>query len=235
MRGGANGARIRLAPQKDWAVNKPSQLARVLAVLDPIASQYGASLADVIILGGAVGIEMASGVEVAFAPGRGDASEEQTDAESFAVLEPMADGFRNYQKTEFTVSPEEMMLDRAHLLGLTPAEMTVLVGGLRALGISADGHGLWSAGGALNADWFSSLLDMSVDWSSTGPNSYEAKDRVSGEIVRTATRTDLVFGSNSQLRALAEVYAQDDNKAKFTADFISAWNKVMNADRFDLL
>jgi catalase-peroxidase len=192
-------------------------------------------LADVIVLGGAVGIEMASGVEVAFAPGRGDASEEQTDAESFAVLEPMADGFRNYQKTEFTVSPEEMMLDRAHLLGLTPAEMTVLVGGLRALGISADGHGLWSAGGALNADWFCSLLDMSVDWSSTGPNSYEAKDRITGEIVRTATRTDLVFGSNSQLRALAEVYAQDDNKDKFTADFISAWNKVMNADRFDLL
>ena len=235
MRGGANGARIRLAPQKDWAVNKPSQLARVLAVLEPIASQYGASLADVIVLGGAVGIEMASGVEVVFVPGRGDASEEQTDAESFAVLEPMADGFRNYQKTEFTVSPEEMMLDRAHLLGLTPAEMTVLVGGLRALGISADGHGLWSAGGALNADWFRSLLDMSVDWSATGANSYEAKDRITGEIVRTATRTDLVFGSNSQLRALAEVYAQDDNKDKFTADFISAWNKVMNADRFDLL
>ena len=235
MRGGANGARIRLSPQKDWDVNKPEQLARVLDILNPIAKEHGASLADVIVLSGAVGIEMASGVAVEFESGRGDASEEQTDVESFAVLEPMADGFRNYQKTNFTVSPEEMMLDKAHLLGLTPAEMTVLVGGLRSIGISEFGHGTWSAGGALNADWFNMLLDMDVEWNSTGPNSYEAKDKITGSIVRTATRVDLVFGSNSELRALAEVYAQDDNKSKFITDFIAAWNKVMNSDRFDLV
>ncbi|MDC3333350.1 catalase/peroxidase HPI [Amylibacter sp.] len=235
MRGGANGARIRLSPQKDWDVNKPEQLARVLDILNPIAKEHGASLADVIVLSGAVGIEMASGVAVEFESGRGDASEEQTDVESFAVLEPMADGFRNYQKTNFTVSPEEMMLDKAHLLGLTPAEMTVLVGGLRSIGISECGHGTWSAGGALNADWFNMLLDMDVEWNSTGPNSYEAKDKITGSIVRTATRVDLVFGSNSELRALAEVYAQDDNKSKFITDFIAAWNKVMNSDRFDLV
>ena len=235
MRGGANGARIRLSPQKDWDVNKPEQLARVLDILNPIAKEHGASLADVIVLSGAVGIEMASGVAVEFESGRGDASEEQTDVESFAVLEPMADGFRNYQKTNFTVSPEEMMLDKAHLLGLTPAEMTVLVGGLRSIGISEFGHGTWSAGGALNADWFNMLLDMDVEWNSTGPNSFEAKDKITGSIVRTATRVDLVFGSNSELRALAEVYAQDDNKSKFITDFIAAWNKVMNSDRFDLV
>ncbi|MDA8853346.1 catalase/peroxidase HPI [Amylibacter sp.] len=235
MRGGANGARIRLSPQKDWDVNKPEQLARVLDILNPIAKEHGASLADVIVLSGAVGIEMASGVAVEFESGRGDASEEQTDVESFAVLEPMADGFRNYQKTNFTVSPEEMMLDKAHLLGLTPAEMTVLVGGLRSIGISECGHGTWSVGGALNADWFNMLLDMDVEWNSTGPNSYEAKDKITGSIVRTATRVDLVFGSNSELRALAEVYAQDDNKSKFITDFIAAWNKVMNSDRFDLV
>ena len=235
MRGGANGARIRLSPQKDWDVNKPEQLARVLDILNPIAKEHGASLADVIVLSGAVGIEMASGVAVEFESGRGDASEEQTDVESFAVLEPMADGFRNYQKTNFTVSPEEMMLDKAHLLGLTPAEMTVLVGGLRSIGISECGHGTWSAGCALNADWFNMLLDMDVEWNSTGPNSYEAKDKITGSIVRTATRVDLVFGSNSELRALAEVYAQDDNKSKFITDFIAAWNKVMNSDRFDLV
>ena len=234
MRGGANGARISLSPQKDWAVNKPEQLARVLNILKPIAENHGASLADVIVLGGGVAIEMVSDVQVAFIPGRGDALAEQTDEESFSVLEPMADGFRNYQKTQFTVSPEEMLLDRAHLLGLTASEMTVLVGGLRSIGLSDCGHGVWSDDDNLNTGWFNTLLDMNVEWSSTGPNSYEAKDKKSGEVVRTASRVDLVFGSNSELRALAELYAQEDNKAKFITDFISAWNKVMNADRFDL-
>ena len=233
MRGGANGARIRLAPQKNWDANKPEQLTRVLNVLKPIAENHNASLADVIVLAGGIGIEMACGIEVAFSPGRGDALEEQTDGESFAVLEPMADGFRNYQKTDFTVSPEEMLLDRAHMLGLTASEMTVLVGGFRSLGISSSGHGIWNTEGNLNNDWFNILLDMNVEWSSTGPNSYEAKDRNSGKVLRTATRVDLVFGSNSELRALAEVYAQEDNKDKFVTDFISAWNKVMNADRFE--
>ena len=235
MRGGANGARIRLAPQKNWDANKPEQLTRVLNVLNPIAENHGASLADVIVLAGGIGIEMACGVEVAFSPGRGDALEDQTDGESFAVLEPMADGFRNYQKTDFTVSPEEMLLDRAHMLGLTASEMTVLIGGFRSLGISSSGHGVWNTDGNLNSDWFNVLLDMNVEWSSTGPNSYEAKDRNSGKVLRTATRVDLVFGSNSELRALVEVYAQEDNKDKFVTDFISAWNKVMNADRFDLI
>lgn len=234
MRGGANGARISLSPQKDWAVNKPEQLARVLNILKPIAENHGASLADVIVLGGGVAIEMVSDVQVAFIPGRGDALAEQTDEESFSVLEPMADGFRNYQKTQFTVSPEEMLLDRAHLLGLTASEMTVLVGGLRSIGLSDCGHGVWSDDDNLNTGWFNTLLDMNVEWSSTGPNSYEAKDKKSGKVVRTASRVDLVFGSNSELRALAELYAQEDNKAKFITDFISAWNKVMNADRFDL-
>ena len=233
MRGGANGARIRLAPQKNWDANKPEQLTRVLNVLKPIAENHNASLADVIVLAGGIGIEMACGIEVAFSPGRGDALEEQTDGESFAVLEPMADGFRNYQKTDFTVSPEEMLLDRAHMLGLTASEMTVLIGGFRSLGISSSGHGIWNTEGNLNSDWFNVLLDMNVEWSSTGPNSYEAKDRNSGKVLRTATRVDLVFGSNSELRALAEVYAQEDNKDKFVTDFISAWNKVMNADRFE--
>ena len=233
MRGGANGARIRLAPQKNWDANKPEQLTRVLNVLKPIAENHNASLADVIVLAGGIGIEMACGIEVAFSPGRGDALEEQTDGESFAVLEPMADGFRNYQKTDFTVSPEEMLLDRAHMLGLTASEMTVLIGGFRSLGISSSGHGIWNTEGNLNNDWFNILLDMNVEWSSTGPNSYEAKDRNSGKVLRTATRVDLVFGSNSELRALAEVYAQEDNKDKFVTDFISAWNKVMNADRFE--
>ena len=233
MRGGANGARIRLAPQKNWDANKPEQLTRVLNVLKPIAENHNASLADVIVLAGGIGIEMACGIEVAFSPGRGDALEEQTDGESFAVLEPMADGFRNYQKTDFTVSPEEMLLDRAHMLGLTASEMTVLVGGFRSLGISSSGHGIWNTEGNLNNDWFNILLDMNVEWSSTGPNSYEAKDRNSGKVLRTATRVDLVFGSNSELRALAEVYAQEDNKDKFVTDFISAWNKVMNADMFE--
>ena len=235
MRGGANGARIRLAPQKDWAANKPEQLTRVLGVLEGIAADTGASVADVIVLAGNVGIEQASGTSVPFTPGRGDATQEQTDLESFAVLEPFADGFRNYQKTGFTVSPEQMMLDKAQLLGLTAPEMTVLVGGMRALGISADGHGVFTdTPGKLTNDFFVNLLDMRVEWKPTGSNSYEATDRSTGEKVRTATRVDLAFGSNSQLRALAEVYACEDSQQKFVSDFVDAWNKVMNLDRFDL-
>ena len=230
MRGGANGARIRLAPQKDWEANKPDQLARVLGVLEGLAQSHGASLADTIVLAGNVGIEMASGVNVPFKAGRGDASDAQTDAASFDVLEPIADGFRNFLKTELSISPEEMLLDKAHLLGLTAPEMTVLVGGLRSMGISATGQGVWSADGTLNNDWFSTLLDMGVSWKETGPNAYEATDRSSGVAVRTASRADLVFGSNSELRAIAELYAQDDSKDKFKADFVSAWNKVMTAD-----
>jgi catalase-peroxidase len=235
MRGGANGARIRLAPQKDWEANKPDQLSRVLSVLEPIAADSGASIADVIVLAGNVAIEQASGVSVPFTPGRGDASQDQTDVESFAVLEPVADGFRNYQKTEFTVSPEEMMLDKAQLLGLTAPEMTALVGGLRALGVSHSGHGIFTdTPGKLTNDFFVTLLDMSVEWKPTGANSYEATDRATGTVVRTGSRTDLVFGSNSQLRALAEVYASDDNADKLRDDFIAAWTKVMNNDRFDI-
>ena len=233
-RGGANGARIRLAPQKDWAANKPDQLAQVLKVLEPIAQAQGASVADIIILAGAVGIEKASNVEVPFMAGRGDAEASQTDGDSFAVLEPVADGFRNYQQAPTAIMPEEKLLDKAQLLGLTPAEMTVLVGGLRSLGISHDGHGLWGSGEKLTNDWFVTLLDMSVAWVATGDNSYEAKNRSSGETVRTATRVDLVFGSNAELRAIAEHYAQNDNKDKFVQDFIAAWNKVMNADRYDI-
>ncbi len=233
-RGGANGARIRLSPQKDWQANKPEQLAKVLSKLSEIADANGASVADTIVLAGNVGIEMASGVEVAFTPGRGDASEEQTDVDSFAVLEPLSDGFRNFLKKNYSVSPEEMMLDKAQLLGLTAPEMTVLVGGLRSLGISSDDRGVFTEDtNNLSNDFFTTLLDMGVEWKATGSNSYEASNRSTGEVVRRATRYDLVFGSNSQLRAIAEVYAQDDNKDKFIHDFISAWNKVMNADRFD--
>jgi catalase-peroxidase len=235
MRGGANGARIRLAPQKDWDANKPEQLARVLAVLEPIAADTGASIADVIVLAGNVGIERASGRSVPFTPGRGDATEAQTEAESFAVLEPVADGFRNYQKTEFSVSPEEMLLDKAQLLGLTAPEMTALVGGMRALGISHNGLGVFTeTPGKLSNDFFVTLLDMGVEWKATGYNSYEATDRGTGKVVRTASRVDLAFGSNSQLRALAEVYAADGNEDKFLDDFVAAWSKVMNNDRFDV-
>ena len=233
LRGGANGARIRLAPQKDWEANKPKQLKAVLDVLEPLAAKHEASLADTIVLAGCVAIEKVSGREVPFNPGRGDATQEQTDVESFAVLEPLADGFRNYQKADFTVSPEEMMLDKAQLLNLTATEMTVLLGGLRSLGISASEHGLWNQKVELSNSWFNTLLDMSVKWSETGINSYEATDRVSGKVTRTASRCDLVFGSNSQLRAIVEVYAQNDNSDKFISDFISSWVKVMNADRFD--
>ena len=235
MRGGANGARIRLEPQKGWAVNKPEQLSRVLAILEGIAKESGASVADVIVLAGNVGIEQASGASVPFTPGRGDATQDQTDVDSFDVLEPFSDGFRNYHKKEFAVNAEQMLLDKAQLLGLTAPEMTVLVGGMRSLGISADGHGVFTdTSGKLTNDWFVTLLDMSVEWKPTGRNSYEASDRMTSETLRTATRADLVFGSNSQLRALTEVYACDDSQNKFVKDFVDAWTKVMNLDRFDV-
>ena len=233
LRGGANGARIRLAPQKDWEANKPEQLARVLEVLENIAKDTGASLADVIVLAGNVGIEKASGMNVSFTPGRGDANKDQTDADSFAVLEPFSDGFRNYHNNNLEVTPEQMLLDIAQLLGLTAPEMTVLVGGMRSLGISSDGHGVFTdTEGKLTNDFFVNLLDMNVEWKPSGRNSYEATDRSTGEKVRTATRVDLVFGSNSQLRALAEVYASNDSQKKFANDFVDAWTKVMNLDRF---
>ena len=232
MRGGANGARIRLAPQKDWEVNKPEQLARVLAVYEGIASDSGASVADVIVLAGNVGIERASGLKVEFTPGRGDSSQEQTDVESFEVLEPVADGFRNFQKTSSTMAAEEMMLDKSQLLGLTAPEMTVLLGGMRSLGISNDEHGIFTDNSEkLTNDYFATLLDMSVQWKPSGSGkSFDGMDRVSGEKIRTASRVDLAFGSNSQLRAIAEVYASSDAQDKFSNDFISAWNKVMNND-----
>ena len=232
-RGGANGARIRLLPQKNWAINKPNELDKILKLYQTIAEDNNVSVADVIVLGGAVGIELASGQKVPTTTGRGDATQENTDIDSFELLKPKACGFRNYIEKEFAVSPEEILLDKAQLLGLSPVEMTVLVGGLRALGISDTGEGVWTDG-KLDNQWFKTLLSMDVAWSPTGFNSYEAKDRKSGEIRRTASRTDLVFGSNSELRALVEVYAQDDNNPKFVHDFIHSWNKVMNADRFDL-
>ena len=235
MRGGANGARIRLAPQKNWEANKPEQLSKVINTLESIAKETGASVADVIVLAGNVGIEKASSASVPFIPGRGDATQEHTDIESFAVLEPEADGFRNYLKTNFTVAPEELMLDKAHLLGLSAPEMTVLVGGMRTLGISSDDRGIFTdTPGKLTNDFFVKLLDMEVKWEATGSNSYQATNRKTGEKIRRASRTDLVFGSNSQLRALVEVYSQSDNHEKFITDFINAWNKVMNADRFDI-
>ncbi len=236
MRGGANGSRIRLEPQRSWEANNPDQLNKVLDIYEAISSETGASVADIIVLAGNVAIEKASGVEVPFSPGRGDASQENTDIESFAVLEPQSDGFKNFHKSGLNVNPEEIMLDKAQLLGLTAPEMTVLVGGLRSLGISSSGYGLFTENvNELSNDYFRTLLDMSVEWRPNGTgNSYEALDRVSGEKVRTASRTDLVFGSNSQLRALVEVYASDDSTDKFKNDFVLAWNKVMNADRFDL-
>ena len=236
MRGGANGARIRLEPQKNWEANNPDQLSKVLDIYEVIAEETGASVADVIVLAGNVAIEKASGIEVPFTPGRGDATQENTDVESFAVLEPQSDGFKNFHKAGLNVNPEEIMLDKAQLLGLTAPEMTVLVGGLRSLGISSSGYGLFTENkDELSNDYFRTLLDMSVKWRPNGTgNSYEAIDRVTGEKVRTASRTDLVFGSNSQLRALVEVYASDDSLDKFKGDFVHAWNKVMNADRFDV-
>ena len=235
LRGGANGARICLEPQKNWEANKPEQLSKVLTVLEDIAKDTGASVADVIVLAGNVGIEKASGINVPFNPGRGDTTQEKTDVDSFAVLEPFSDGFRNYHNSDLEVTPEQMLLDKAQLLSLTAPEMTVLVGGLRSLGVSHDGHGVFTDDpNKLSNDFFVTLLDMSVEWKPKGKNLYEATDRSTGEVVRTATRADLVFGSNSQLRALAEVYACDDSQSKFVNDFVSAWNKVMNLDRFDL-
>jgi len=242
LRGGANGARIRLAPQKDWPGNEPERLARVLGVLEPIAAESGASLADVIVLAGNVGVEEAAKaagyqVSVPFHPGRGDASEEMTDADSFAPLEPISDGYRNWLKQDYVVSPEELLLDRTQLMGLTAPEMTCLVGGMRAMGTNHGGskHGVFTdREGALTTDFFVNLTDMANRWQPAGNNLYEIRDRKSGEVKWTATRVDLVFGSNSILRAYAEVYAQDDNREKFVHDFVAAWTKVMNADRFDV-
>ena len=242
-RGGANGARIRLAPQSNWAGNEPARLAKVLAVLEPIAQDAKASIADVIVLAGNVGIEMAAqkagtNVDVPFTAGRGDATDAQTDAASFDVLEPLADGFRNWQKEAYAVSAEEMMLDRAQLLGLTAQEMTVLVGGMRVLGTNhgATKHGVFTdKEGMLTNDFFVNLTDMAFSWHPSGDGAYEVRDRSSGDVKWTATSVDLVFGSNSVLRAYAEVYAQDDNQEKFVKDFVAAWTKVMNADRFDIL
>ncbi|MEX0282126.1 MAG: catalase/peroxidase HPI [Arenibacterium sp.] len=242
-RGGANGARIRLAPQKDWAGNEPERLAKVLGILEPIAKDAGASVADVIVLAGNVGLEQAikaggHSVEVPFTPGRGDADDSQTDAESFDVLEPFADGFRNWQKDAYAVSAEEMMLDRAQLMGLTAAEMTVLLGGLRVMGANYAGNKLGvftDREGALTTDFFVNLTDMSNSWHPLDNGTYEIRDRASGATKWTATSADLVFGSNSVLRAYAEVYAQDDNAEKYVRDFVAAWTKVMNADRFDLV
>ncbi|EKO3396669.1 catalase/peroxidase HPI [Vibrio fluvialis] len=242
-RGGANGARIRLAPQKDWEGNEPTKLAKVLAVLENIAAEADISVADTIVLAGNVGIEQAIkaagfNVAVPFSPGRGDAAADMTDVESFDVLEPLADGFRNWQKKDYVVNPEEMLLDRAQLLGLTAPEMTVLVGGLRVLGTNYGGsaHGVFTDRvGALTNDFFVNLTDMAYTWKPTGRNKYDIVDRKSGATKWTATRADLVFGSNSILRSYAEVYAQDDNQEKFVKDFVAAWTKVMNADRFDLV
>lgn len=232
-RGGANGARIRLAPQKDWEVNKPKELEGILAIYENIAEKHNASVADVIVLAGAVGIEMASGAKVSCTTGRGDATQENTDIDSFDLLKPKACGFRNYSEKEFAVSPEEILLDKAQLLGLNPVELTLLIGGMRSMGVSYTGEGVWTDG-TLSNRWFKTLLSMDVAWTPTGYNTYEAKERSSGKSLRTASRTDLVFGSNSELRAVAELYAQDDNNEKFIQDFITVWNKVMNADRFDL-
>ena len=230
-RGGANGARIALEPQCSWEVNKPDQLQRILDIYKEIAENYNASLADVIVIGGAVGLERATGESIKVHTGRGDATQENTDVESFDLLKPQADGFRNYCEKEFAVSPEELMLDKAQLLGLSPVEMTVLYGGLRCLGISnAAGDGIWTKDGVLQNQWFKKLLSMDVKWNKKDWNTYLAENRTSGKIERTGSRTDLVFGSNSELRAIAEVYAQQGNNSKFVKDFINVWNKVMNAD-----
>ncbi len=242
MRGGANGARIRLAPQKNWDGNEPARLTKVLAVLEKIAAESGASVADVIVLAGNIGVEQAAkaagfAVTVPFAPGRGDATQAQTDIESFEVLEPLADGYRNWLKKDYVVSAEELLLDRTQLLGLTACEMTALVGGMRVLGTNYAGtkHGVFTdREGVLSNDFFVNLTDMRYTWKPAGNNLYEIRDRKTGEVKWTATRVDLVFGSNSILRSYAEVYAQDDSKEKFVKDFVAAWTKVMNADRFDL-
>ncbi|WP_151670355.1 catalase/peroxidase HPI [Nitrincola schmidtii] len=242
MRGGANGARIRLAPQKDWEGNEPARLSKVLSVLEGIAAETGASVADVIVLAGNVGVEHAAkaaghDISVPFTPGRGDATQEMTDVESFQYLEPVHDGFRNWVKKDYAVSPEELLLDRAQLMGLTGPEMTVLIGGMRVLGTNhgSSNHGVFTDRvGQLTNDFFVNLTDMNFTWKPTGKNSYDIVERKSGSTKYTATRVDLVFGSNSILRAYAEVYAQNDSKEKFVNDFVAAWTKVMNADRFDL-
>jgi len=242
MRGGANGARIRLAPQKDWEGNEPQRLAKVLKVYEQISADTGASIADVIVLGGNLGVEKAAKaagheVHVPFLKGRGDATDEMTDAESFEPLEPLADGFRNWQKKEYVVKPEEMLLDRAQLMGLTAPEMTVLLGGMRVLGTNHGDtkHGVFTDRvGKLTNDFFVNLTDMANRWEPAGKNSYNIVDRKNGNTKFTATRVDLVFGSNSILRSYAEVYAQDDNEEKFVKDFVAAWTKVMNNDRFDV-
>jgi len=241
-RGGANGARSRLAPQKDWEGNEPERLRRVLSVLEPIAAETGASIADVIVLAGNLGVEQAAkaagfNIQVPFAPGRGDATDEMTDAESFEYLEPVSDGYRNWLKQDYVVSPEELMLDRTQLMGLTAPEMTCLVGGMRVMGTNHGGtsHGVFTDKvGALTTDFFVNLTDMAYKWEPKGTNLFEVVDRKTGAVKWTATRADLVFGSNSVLRAYAEVYAQDDSREKFVQDFVNAWVKVMNADRFDL-
>jgi catalase-peroxidase len=241
-RGGANGARIRLAPLRDWEGNEPSRLAKVLSVLESIATEMGASIADVIVLAGNVGIEQAakaagSDVKVPFSPGRGDATAEMTDVDSFEVLEPVHDGFRNWLKQDYVVSAEELMLDQTQLMGLTAIEMTVLVGGMRVVGTNYNNtkHGVFTdREGALSNDFFVNLTDMNYSWKPTGKNSYEIIDRETQQVKWTATRADLVFGSNSVLRSYAEVYAQDDNKEKFVNDFVAVWTKIMNADRFDI-
>jgi catalase-peroxidase len=253
MRGGANGARIRLAPHKDWEANQPAQLAKVLGVLENIQRAFNGaqtggkkvSMADLIVLAGGAAVEAAAkaaghAVEVPFAPGRTDAAQEQTDVKSFAVLEPQADGFRNYQPKAYTVSAEEMLVDKAQLLTLSAPEMTVLVGGLRVLGanVGHSKHGvLTQRAGTLTNDFFVNLVGMGTVWKpiSEARETFEGRDRKTGDLRWTATRVDLVFGSNSQLRALAEVYAQDDAQEKFVRDFVAAWNKVMNLDRFDLI
>ena len=232
MRGGANGARIRLAPQKDWVANKPDQLSKVLSKYQEISNDTNASIADIIVLGGNVGIEKATGKKVSFTPGRGDATEDQTDVDSFSVLEPLSDGFRNFLKEDYGVSPEEMLLDKSHLLGLTAPEMTVLVGGLRSLGITTDNKGVFSNNlEKLDNEFFTTLLDMSIKWEPTDHNTFKGSDK-DGKVY-LASRYDLAFGSNSQLRALSEVYASSDGSEKMLNDFILAWNKVMNNDRFD--
>ena len=236
MRGGANGARIRLEPQKNWEVNKPSELSKILDVYSDISEKTNASIADIIVLAGNIGIEEATGKSLEFIPGRGDATQEKTDVASFEVLEPVVDGFRNFQKQDYGVSPEEMLLDKAQIMGLTAPEMTVLIGGMRSLGISSNGCGIFTEpSGKLTNDFFVKLLDMGIEWKPAGKNSYDGFDRASSKKVSSASRVDLAFGSNSQLRAIAEVYACSDSKNKFINDFVAAWNKVMNLDRFDLI
>jgi catalase-peroxidase len=251
-RGGANGARIRLAPQRNWEVNQPAQLAKVLKAIEGVQKAFNAaqaggkqvSLADLIVLGGCAGVEQAAkdaghDVEVPFAPGRTDATQEQTDVDSFAVLEPVADGFRNYQKAKYSVSAGELLVDKAQLLTLSAPEMTVLVGGMRVLNanVGQSQHGVFTKRPeTLTNDFFVNLLDMRTEWKATSEDAdeFEGRDRATGELKWTGTRVDLILGSNSQLRAIAEVYGQDDAQEKFVQDFVAAWNKVMNADRFDL-